>query len=324
MKPLNILLFFLIIAIPLTILHDTRQSMSDQSSRIYDRYSDSFQAAVDDTAYYLSRLEAQNESNIHYASAKRLEIGEEALAVFYHNLAMKFGVGDNPIERQNLMLHIPAMVFLAYDGYALVTLEDPGQSELRPQMGPLRPYAYALPNGNVVHFTLDDRLTIYIKSLNRFVEGKHQDLLASPAYSYALGALTDLARFKEARQSTIARHLETDLGGAVNRHMELVQRMGLNVAFSLPRGMGEQSYENVGLIAFMQGYPLPGGERLDAYSYGGGAVVRRSALIGIYEPGPDQYAAYPEACAPPGAAKLEVFYDPEEAAAKGYYIRDCD
>ncbi|GKU78135.1 hypothetical protein L3i20_v225320 [Paenibacillus sp. L3-i20] len=322
MKPLSILMFFLIIAIPLTFMHDARQNYLDNGEQKYKQYSDHFQAAVDDTAYYLSQLEAQQSGlNVHYASAKELEFGEEALAVFYNNLSMKFGIGNNGVERQNLMLHIPALVFLKYDGYVLITLEDAEGKEMKPIIWPKRPYTYKLSNGNVVYFTLDDHAVVYQKSTNQFVEGKHNELVSE--LGSGLIRLTDINVFRQIRQNTIAASLEKDLGGAVNRHMELMKRMGLNVQFSLPRGLDEQAYQNVGLIAFMQGYPLPGGERLDAFSYGGGAVVQRTALIGVYEPAPRQFTAYPEACVPVGRDSIEVFYDPEEAASKGYFIRDC-
>ncbi|CAH1207708.1 hypothetical protein PAECIP111893_02761 [Paenibacillus plantiphilus] len=322
MKPLSILLFFLIVAIPLAFIHDTKQTFHDGNESMYKLYSDAFQSAVDDTSYYLSQLEAQqNKSNIHYAGAKKLGFGEEALGVFYHNLAMKFGVGGNSVERQNLMMHIPAMVFLHYDGYVLVTLEDPSGKELRPVIWPIRPYTYKLSNGNTVYFTLDEHAVVYNKPANQFVKGKHNELAAQLGAGF--GQLSDELVFKQIRQNAIASNLEKDLAGAVNRHMELVRRMGLNIKFSLPRGLNEQSFQNVGMIAFMQGYPLPGGERLDAFSYGGGAVVQRKQLIGVFDSVSQQFKAYPNTCAPIGLNTVEVFYDPEEAASKGYFIQDC-
>lgn len=322
MKPLSVLLFFLIIAIPLTFLHDAEQKLKNQQANVYKLYSNHFQAAVDDTAYYLSLLESQqNQSNIHYASAKKLDFGEEALSVFYHNLAMKLGIGNNEIELQNVMIHMPALVFLQYDGYVMITMEVSAGGSMKPVIWPIRPYSYKLSNGNIVYFTLDDHAVVYVKTTNRFVKGKHKELVDQ--LGMGMVGLTDEQQFQQIRQSTIADHLEKDLSGAVNRHIEMVKRMGLNIQFSLPRGLDEQAYQNVGLIAFMQGYPLPGGERLDAFSYGGGALVQRKALIGVYESAVMQYAAYPEACAPAGFETLEVFYDPEEAAGKGYFIRDC-
>lgn len=322
MKPLSVLLFFLVIAIPLTFMHDAQQELRDRQNVVQKQYSEYFQAAVDDTAYYLSLLEAQQlQSNIHYASAKKLDFGEEALGVFYHNLGLKFDIGNNVAERQNLMLHMPALVMLQYDGYVLVTIEETAGKDMKPVIWPIRSYSYKLANGNIVYFTLDDRATVYVRTSNKFVEGSHRDLVTQ--LGSGMAGVTDIQKFREIRQNTIASHVEHDLSGAINRHMELVKRMGLSIQFSLPRGLDELSYQNVGLIAFLQGYPLPGGERLDAFTFGGGTVVQRNALVGVYESAINQFAAYPQSCAPAGLETLETFYDPEEAAAKGYFIREC-
>jgi hypothetical protein len=336
-KPLDLLLLFLIVALPLIIMNDLQQSIQNRNENTYKRYSDAFQAAVDDTAYYLTLLEAQQTGdNIHYGSAKRLGLDQETIHIFYRNLALKFGIDEglgnkldiesNKVEQMNLAMHIPAMVFYRYDGYILVTLGNGTAGSLLPQIWPVRPYTYKLPNGNIIYFTLDDHARMYItpyyQSLTgspfALVQGSYNELR-----TYIGSTLPDLNAFRQARQQAIAANIEKDLGGAINRHLELVKQMGLSLQFSLPRELGKQAVQDVGFMAFMQGYPLPGGERLDAFSFSGGGIVRRKPLVGTINGGVRE--AYPESCVPPAVASTtEVFHDPIEAAKKGYYIRRCD
>ncbi|WP_159887527.1 hypothetical protein [Paenibacillus puerhi] len=328
MRPLDLLLLFLILALPLVILHDLQQTVSNRSERMQQRYSDAFQAAVDDTAFYLTSFEAQQKKqSIQYNEAKQLEIDEETLEVFKRNLALKFGIDNNKVELNNLMLHIPAMVFLRYDGYVIITLEDTADGDLEPAIWPVRPYTYMLPNGNVMYFTLEDELRMYVTPYYQnvtgspfaWVQGTYEELKI-----YMGTAVPNKAVFEELRRQTIASHIETDLGGAINRHLELVKRMGLSLQFSLPRGLADAPLQHVGLMAILQGYPLPGGERLDAFSLGGGSIVRRKELVGtVGSNGLPE--AVPRACLPSSAATTnEVFFDPVEAARKGYFIRACD
>ncbi|WP_019912138.1 hypothetical protein [Paenibacillus sp. HW567] len=323
MKPLSVVLVFLILVIPLVLMGDTREDLRVFNQEMYKRYSDDFQAAVDDAGDYLSRLEMQPTTTaVHYGRERQLQLDQDVLSVFYSNLAMKFGLENNQTEMNNLKLHMPALVMFGYSGYRLVTLDDTatdsGQEELKPVSWPERPYYYKLKNGNLLYFTLDDNARVYDTGFNEFYEGEYASLAAETN----LSPLTSLEIFREVRQSTITSLVEKDLATAINRHLELVKRMGLSIQFTLPRGLHEQSIQDVGIMAFIQGYPLPGGELLDAYSLGSGAVMRRKALIGTRNSA-GRRIAYGESCVPAGAAVIETLFDPEEAARKGYFIEDC-
>jgi hypothetical protein len=322
-KPLSVVLVFLILVIPLVLMNDTREDLQIFNQDMYTRYSDDFQSAVDDAGDYLSRLEMQPTTTaVHYGRERQLQLDEDVLSVFYSNLAMKFGLENNQSEINNLKLHIPALVMFGYNGYTLVTLDDTasysGNEELKPVSWPERPYYYKLRNGNLLYFTLDDNARVYDTSSNEFYEGGYTALTAETN----LAPLTSIDLFREVRQSTITSLVEQDLATAINRHLELVKRMGLSVQFTLPRGLQEQSIQDVGIMAFIQGYPLPGGELLDAYSLGSGAVVRRKGLVGTRNYA-GRHIAYGESCVPAGANVIESLFDPEEAARKGYFVEDC-
>ncbi|WP_189021028.1 hypothetical protein, partial [Paenibacillus marchantiophytorum] len=294
------------------------------SVTLHKQYEDDFQAAVDDAGAYLARMESQQTTTaVRYHEQKQLNLDMDLLHVFYQNLALKFGIENNPVAIQNLKIHMPAMVLLRYNGYVLVTLEDAanssGQREITPVFWPIRPYTYTLQNGNVLYFTLDDKATVYDKASNVFV----QDEYAALAGKTNLAPLSTLAIFQEVRQNTITANVEKDLGGAINRHMELVKRLGLNLQFSIPRGLNEQSIKDIGFMAFVQGYPLPNGERFDGYAFGGGAVVQRKSLIGTISSA-GRHVAYGNGCVPSaGVTVTESLFDGEEAVRKGYFINDC-
>lgn len=325
MKPLSVLLIFLILAIPLVIVNDSRADQRIHHQDTYKRYSDDFQAAVDDAADYLSRLELQpTVTAVHYGRERQLALDSDVLNVFYSDLALKFGLENNAVELSNLKLYIPALVLFGYDGYTLVTLDDTanagGAQELKPVAWPVRPYSFKLANGNLLYFTLDDQARVYDRGANIFREGSYSEL----AGETDLRPLLTLEQFREIRQNTITGHVEKDLGAAINRHMEIVKRMGLSVTFTLPRGLHEESIQDVGLMAFIQGYPLPGGERLDAYSVGRGGTARRKMLTGTRAPD-GKPVAYEEGCAlPSGARIVESLFDPIEAVRKGYFIVSCE
>lgn len=66
-KPLSVVLIFLILIIPLVLMNDTRAELQLSNQEMYKRYSDDFQSAVDDAGGYLARLEKQPTTTaVHY------------------------------------------------------------------------------------------------------------------------------------------------------------------------------------------------------------------------------------------------------------------
>lgn len=323
MRPLNFALIILLVMLIYALVNDANQDQADNHQHLQETYNSEFQAAVDDAGAYLGRFEAQQTTEaIRYQEDKRITFDADMLNVFYENLALKYGIEGNKGAIENLKLHMPGMVEVQYNGYVMITLDDTasaeGQSNLEPTFWPMKPYVYALKNGNLLYFTLDDQATIYDVNNNRYLQGDYTSLITQTD----LSPLTTIDLFREARQSTIVSLIEKDLGGAINRHLALIKRMDLNIGFSIPKGLDQQSIQDVGFMAFIQGYPLPDGELFNGYAFGGGAVVKRKAYIGsIASTG--QHIAYQEGCVPSNVEQIETLYDPEEAAKKGYYLREC-
>ncbi|TVY07322.1 hypothetical protein [Paenibacillus cremeus] len=324
MRPLDLLALFLILAIAIVQLHDTQQDEIDAQNKTNRFYTDSFRSAVQDTGSYLARFESQQvTTSVRYSKEKQISFDKDMINVFLANLSMKFGIYGDPVKVQNLMLHIPAMSLIQYDGYVMVTIDDTaspdGNQYLTPVLWPKRPYTYKLPNGNILYFTHDDRATIYDCSSNTFLKGDYDEL----SLMSDLSPIDSKSMFYEVRQATITSTIEKDLTGAMNRHLELVKKLGLTIQMNLPRGIAENSIQNVGFLAFIQGYPMPDGEYLNLLSFGGGAIRQGNEYVGTWSSG-GQYIAYGSGCVPSsGVTVMERLFDATEAVKKGYFIKEC-
>src|SRR5690606_17430390 len=120
----------------------------------------------------------------------------------------KFGIEGDSIAIQNLMLHIPAMAFVRYDGYNLVTLEDTtssGQKNVTyPVIWPQKPYTYVTDNGFVLYFTLDDNLVLYDPFTDQYIEGTYSDL----RHVRDLSPISNENDFREIRNRTITSRIQ--------------------------------------------------------------------------------------------------------------------
>ncbi|WP_166244095.1 hypothetical protein [Paenibacillus turpanensis] len=326
MKPLSVLLIYLVVMLPIVIVHDTLQGRAQRNEQLAYQYQEGFQTAVDDAGAYLAMLEAQQvKGGVRYGKEKQFAVGNEVYEILIRNIAAQFMISHDAAAIQNLKMHMPATVLIRYDGYILVTLEDTasasGSRELKPIFWPIRPYSYTTPGGKIIYFTLDDQITVYDPAGNRFYQGRFKELTAS---GLSLNPISD-SNFWEVQQEAITATIEKDMAAAVNRHMEMIKRMGLSVRFSLNQSMAEQSIGGIGIISLLQGYPLPGGDRLEAIAFGGGGVAGRRTMVGTEHNSNGRLTAYPTGCTvPPGVTKVEVLFDPIEAVKKGYFIEECE
>lgn len=322
-KASSFILLFLIMVMYTTVVSGMSSRENHKQNSTQQRYIEAFQTAVDDTGDYLSRLEAQQQSvPIRYGKEKQISVvTNELFDVFINQLARQFQIENDPVAVHNLKLHIPAMVVIGYDGYTLITLDDSanpqGHRLLSPVLWPIRPYVYMLQNHNPIYFTLDDQAKVYDRSSNQFIQANQSELRGRTH----LQPLSDVFTFREVRQETITQLIEQDLGGAFNRHMELIKRLGLHIELSLPKGLQQQSIQHIGFMAFIQGYPLPSGELLEQFAFGGGTVARSKDMMGTLNGGRKE--AFPTSCVPTGAVSMEQFHNASEAANKGYYILSC-
>lgn len=324
MKPLDFANIFMILLLCVTSLNGLTKASQDTKDFVYGEFHTAFQEAVDDMGYYLSRLEAQQtQSGVRYSKERQLALDVDALNVFLDNLSMKFGIEGNATEVQNLLLHIPVMAFMKYDGYVLITLEDtsdPTNDEIAPVFWPKKPYTYTTELGYVLYLTLDDKLTLYDPNTNQYIKGSYEEL----RHVRDLSPIRDFNHFEEVRLSTIAKKLEVDLQDSMNRHISLMTNLGLSVDLYIPEGIDDQEFSGIGFLAFIQGYPLPGGQILSSVAFGGGTVEERDTYIGVIR-SDGRHMAYPEKCGlPPGTyTVIETLRNDLEAARKGYFIEHC-
>jgi hypothetical protein len=323
MKPLDFMLLLVILIFIFAGVNNSYGRINADNDRNFRNFEQSFIGAVDDTGAYLALLEAQqSQEGVRYSKEKQLTVNLDMINMFYDNLSMRFGVEGDPIALQNIMMHIPGMVITRYDGFQLITLEDnistEGGSSFVPKIHPIKPFSYTLPTGVIVYFTLDDNMTLYDPSTNQYLEGTYQTL----SVARDLSPMTDYARFSSLRNRTIKLAINEDLAGAINSHMELIAKIGLKISFNLP-STEEESISNVGFMAFIQGYPLPGGQELTSFSFGAGSVSKNSEYIAVIR-SDGRHVAYEARCGiPRGSSIIERIFNAKEAARKGYFVQDC-
>lgn len=324
MKLLNTALLVLILLFLTSFSNDFTSDEASARQALQREYSELFQAAVDDTSAYVSLLEAQQSTaGVRYSQEKQLSLDLESLNLFYSNLASKFGVEGKKDSMQDILLHIPGAAFIRYDGISLVTLSSKpnvkGNSTFEPTILPQKPFTYNLPSGDVLYFTLDDVVRYYDVNNNQFLEGKYEDIKMAKN----LSPLTSKGKFEEQRKRTIAKTLQDNLSASVNNHLRLTKDLALNVEFNLPSDPDGDSVDDIGFYAFMQGYPLPGGEVLTTFSFSGGQVRQSREYSGVIRTD-GRHVAYETSCGiPVNSTLVETMYSDEEAARKGYFVEDC-
>lgn len=321
MKPLDLVNFFLAALFLLMFSNSATSTQINMVQREQNEYSEKFKTAVDDVGYKMSALEAQQvTTGIRYSAEKNIAVDGELIKNFYEDLALNFGVEGDPYSVQDIMLHIPVIAMVRFDGYQMVTINDittsSGVKEYRPTMGPLKPFTYQLPNGTILFFRLDDTLTLYDRNTNQYLQGTYDKLKVVRD----LSPLTSKEKFEEARRTAITKAVENDMAGAVNKHIETTKGLNLAVEFTLPTGVDDLSIENTGFFAFMQGYPLPTGQMLTSYAFGGARVRVGSQYFGVIRLD-GRHVAYPVGVTiPEGSAIIETLADDQEAAKKGYFV----
>lgn len=323
MKHLDVIAIAMIIFISANLLSDTIDLDYRLKSNNYQEFKLNFQTAVADMGAYLAQLEAQQtQAGVRYSKEQQLALDVDSLNVFIANLAMKFGVEGNSVAVQNLLLHIPVMAFMKYDGYELITIGQGTENEdLVPVFWPKKPYTYVTDKGYVLLLTLDNNLTLYDPNTNQYIEGTYDQI----RYVRDLSPIVDQKSFEEIKRRAIIDALEIDMQNSMNTHLRLVNNLGLAIELYIPDGLEDLTFSGIGFLAFIQGYPLPGGQTLNSVAFGGGSVRERETYIGIIR-SDGRHLAYPERCSlPPGVYTIiEVLQNDLEAARKGYFVQDCN
>jgi len=271
MKLTDLAILFVIIVMPfILILRVKSENLRNAAykSEVINRYLD---AAVEDAA----------EAMIVRGSGSRIEISrEKAVNAFYNTLLINFNITGDERTKSVFSAYVPVIVLIDYDGYSVMSMEEfansSGEMEQKMIWKPKKPYVYE-SEGYVYLFTLDQNVTVYSQSENRFYEGLPEDIRLKMPNAHVL----DDGLFDDVRRRTIVELIRNDVNTAINKHNKYAARFGITYNFSPPSisdGDWNRNIEDVGFLAFFQGIPIGlNGQRYNSFALGAARIVRKSS-----------------------------------------------
>lgn len=269
MKITDLAILFTIIIMPfaliLRIQSDNLQSTAYRNM-VLNRYLDT---AVEDASEAM--IIRGSDSNITISR-------EKAMQAFCSTLFANFRTSDNESSKRYLMVYIPVIVLIDYDGYWVCSVEkytnNDGEQEERMIWKPKKPYTYE-SEGYMYLFTLDRQVQVMDMTTNLFIEGSQQDLKGTVPGRI----IQEDELFDEVRKRTIIESIKQDVNEAINSHNAYANRYGITYRFSppsIPDGDWYRNIEDVGFLAFFQGIPVGlGGERFNSFALGAARIVRQ-------------------------------------------------
>lgn len=326
MKITDFAIIFVIIIFPIFLISGYHVGDQKEVQLLQMKYTSALRTAAQDAGRVLNmnelqELEAGYQSDKYFRADKQL-----ALQVFMQTLYLNLDIEDDPAAQEALKLYVPAVVIVDYDGYYVYAADDyvdsQGMQRSEYLWSAKKPYAYSDSSGNSIHFTLDQRIEAFDIGSRQWIQG----LRAEAAAQSSIPLLHNSELFEQVRRATIVNSIQDDLAYMINRHNEVAARNGISYTFTLPSIPEEEwnnSIQDIGVMAFIQGIPV-GDQYINDYALGGGRLVRT----------PDIYAAvddvtgikyyYRESCAAVYNYRVEeIYYSAKEAAANGYFEKDC-
>ncbi len=311
MKVTDISILFVIIILPFVqILRIQTDNLQNTAYRnmVIDRYID---AAVEDAS----------EAMIVRGTYNMVSISrEKALSAFCSTMFTNFNVLGNETEQNKLMLYIPVMVLVDYDGYWVCSMEDytnsEGSKEGKMVWKPKKPYAYE-SNGYVYLFTLNRQVKVLDMSNNRFYEGTQQELKGEVTEEIILQ--DDL--FDAVRKRTVMEAIKKDVNEAINTHNIYAKRYGITYRFSPPSisdGDWYRNIEDIGFLAFFQGIPTGlRGMRYNNFALGAARIIRKDNYY-IQQDANGLFYYHRETCSKL-SQRNEAYDSPVECALEGAF-----
>lgn len=317
-------LIFVIILLPLCVMAGWNTGQLRQTRVLEIQYTTALRTAVQDAGIVLTRNYLQADE-YGYASDKQSRVNkDEALSILQSSLGYNLGIADDPAAMDALMLYIPAIVIIDYDGYYMYELADKMDGSMilgsSHQWTPKKPFVYEGEQGHSAAFTLDDQVSVIDHLTGERIQGRRGEL---PDNLFP-DLLSDAEKFEQLRRSTIVRSIEQDLSRAIEGHNTVVRQLGWTYLFTMPT-ISQEDWSNTldepGILAFLQGIPA-GVSRFNNYALGGGRVVRSQGLLAGRDPISGLPYVSSEICSLPFAAE-EVYAHKRDAAEAGYYEWNC-
>jgi len=324
MKITDWAIIFVLIVSPFLWVLSLYSADLQEVNRLQTRYTTALRTSVQDAGSVLNRNELQ-QFETGYGSSKYMRADKElALSVLLQSLAINFGIADDPLALAAFMNYIPSIVVIDYDGYWIYALDEVhganGELEFAYRWHPKKPYVYLGGEGNSIAFTLDSYVRVISSSTGEETRGLLEDI--APKINIPL--LQDADIFDQVRRSTIVHQIEEDLQRVIAVHNEFTARLGYTYTFTLPTIPQEEwnnTLDDVGIIAFLQGIPV-GSHYYNNFALGGGRLYKAERIEGGVDPVTGIKYYYYTNCELPYRTE-EVFARKRDAAARGYFEANC-
>lgn len=325
MKITNFTVIFLLIVIPLMLILHMRAEDTNTFAKLNNRYDEAMITATHDSADQL-RMNAIPDFESGYSSKKFSRINKEAAYdTFVHTLAINFETQDEITEKL-LERYIPVYSIIEYDGLSLNVFQqynnEDGMKVTDRVWLPKIPFTHHDEAGNIIQFTLDEYVTAYDSGLDEWIEGDRRELLADEDIN--IGLLEDADLFDRIRRDTIVNTLQENFAFYINEHNVYMKNIGITYTFALPLIPQEDWYntvDDVGIFAFLQGYPFKRAEGVfNEYGFAGSRLIKEDSYYATIINGKKVFFA--ESC-DYDYQVLEVYSSKKDAAKAGYFELDC-
>ncbi|WP_223066243.1 hypothetical protein [Paenibacillus caui] len=315
---------FVLIAGPFFWASSLRADNRMETLILEQRYNAALRTSAMDGASMLNVNELPS-YEAGYASSKFFRVDKQAgLEAMLHTLYVNFHVEDDPAGQLALLDYIPAVVVIDYDGYSIYGVQDltgpNGEAESKHAWFPKKPYAYQDASGNVLSFTLDNRLTMFDRTAGLFLHGRSEEIAAFSSDEL----LGDTELLDSLRRTTIVTSIERDLEAVISKHNQYTSRIGITYTFTLPLISGEDwnnTLDDAGMIVFLQGIPI-GDRYYNNFAMGGGRLLKRYPVLGGVDEATGIKYYYRAPCGSLYRTE-ETFASERDAAAKGYFEAKC-
>ncbi len=279
-------------------------------------YNKALDSAVDDGTVNLVEL----------GENKNLVLNKDrAVNQFYNSLFSNFGVLGNSTNENRLKEHVPIILVTDNDGFYLLYSEsfNTGQDDILVQRWSEKiPYAYQ--EGNlIIHFTLEDYITVYDISSNQIAEGTVTDLKEI----YPDTFMADNDEFDTVRRNAIISTIEKYMNYYINRYNRIAYQFGITYQFWLPqidKTDWNRTIDDRSMLVIFQGYPYNVGyaDTYNRYSFGGARIKKSNTYFITEEHGIKYY--HKSNCIHASNSTGETYYSKEECAQEGAFpCQDC-
>lgn len=306
----------IIIMIFMPLLYNNQ--MEVKNNQLFNEYNDKISTAARDASkellnnYDSRSIELSADGNKENFQAVNLNL-DKALSTFYKSLFLNFGIENDYLEQEKIKNKIPLKLAVGYDGYYICSWEEVkinGINRLQEKWSDKINYSLLDSKSNIkIDFTLDDYVYITNLSDGSQLEGRQSSFISK----YPNSIFGD--KFEGLKTQIIMNLIQEDLKLYTSLNNKYSKEYGFEYTFTIPY-IGNTSISNVSFIAFLQGVPLKGMDKVyNNFSLGISNVAKSGKIYGYVYNGKKFYSKEK----PSNYTSLTLFDSEKEAAAYGYY-----